>query len=102
VRFQLRVYTVEPGAMEAFVREWQEHVRPLRLALGFSIVGPWVADDGETFVLILGHDGDFEAADRAYYASHARRALDPDPARHVADIRTWFMRSPSQVPARGR
>jgi hypothetical protein len=102
MRFQLRLYTVAAGAMEAFVDEWHEHVRPLRLAQGFSIAGPWVGDDGVTFAWVLGHDGDFEAADEAYYASEERRALDPDPARHLAETQTWFMRSPSRAPARGR
>jgi hypothetical protein len=102
MRFQLRLYTVAAGAMEAFVEEWHEHVRRLRLAHGFSIVGPWVGDDGVTFVWLLGHDGDFEAADEAYYASDERRALDPDPARHLTETRTWFMRSPSRAPAPGR
>jgi hypothetical protein len=88
--------------MEAWLEEWHEHVRRLRLAAGFSVLGPWVGDDGETFAWILGHDGDFEAADEAYYASDERRALDPDPARHLADIKTWFMRSPLRGPARGR
>ncbi len=100
--FQLRVHRIARGAMEQFVREWNQHVRPLRLAFGFSIVGPWVGDDGETFVWILAHDGDFEAADEAYYASPERRALDPDPARHIAETRTWLMRSPSTAPGRER
>ncbi len=101
-RFQLRVYTVERGAMDDFVDEWHEHVRPLRLAHGFSVFGPWVGEDGETFVWILGHDDDFEGADEAYYASDERRALDPDPARHLASRETRFMRTPSRAPARGR
>jgi NIPSNAP len=102
MRFQLRVYTIVRGAMDAWLEEWHAHVRPLRLAHGFSIVGPWVADDGETFVWVLAHDGDFDAADEAYYASPERRGLEPDPARHVAEERTWFMRSPLLVPPRGR
>jgi hypothetical protein len=97
MRFQLRLYTVADGAMEKFVDEWHAHVRPLRLAHGFSVVGPWVGDDGATFAWLLGHDGDFEAADEAYYASDERRTLDPDPARHLEDIKTWFMRSPALV-----
>jgi hypothetical protein len=88
--------------MEAWLEEWHEHVRRLRLAHGFAVLGPWVGEDGETFVWILGHDGDFEAADEAYYASDERRALDPDPARHLAETRTWFMRSPLRAPGRGR
>jgi hypothetical protein len=101
-RFQLRLYRVKPGSMDAWMEEWNQHVRPLRLAHGFAIVGPWIGDDGETFAWILGHDGDFEAADEAYYASDERQALDPDPARHLADTRTWFMQSPSRTPTTGR
>jgi hypothetical protein len=88
--------------MATWLEEWHEQVRPLRLAHGFSIAGPWVGDDGKTFAWILGHDEDFDAADDAYYASDERRGLDPDPARHLADTRTWFMRSPSRTPAPGR
>lgn len=102
MRFQLRLATVKPGAMTSWVDEWHEHVRPLRLANGFAVVGPWVGEDGETFVCILGHDGDFDAADAAYSRSGERRALDPDPARHLAEVRTWFMQTPSRAPARGR
>jgi hypothetical protein len=102
MRFQLRLYTIAAGAMDAFAREWEESVRPLRLAHGFSILGPWVGDDGETFVCILGHDGDFEAAAAAYYASDERASLDPDPARHVTEERVRFMRSPWRAQAPDR
>ena len=88
--------------MDAFVDEWFEHLRRLRLAHGFAIFGPWVGEDGVTFAWILGHDGDFEAADAAYSTSAERRALDPDPARHVERTTTRFMRSPSRAPATGR
>ena len=98
MRFQLRLYTVAGGAMEAFVDEWYAGVRPLRLAQGFSVGGRWGGADGRTFTWLLGHDGDFEAADEAYYASDERRALDPDPARHLDDVKTWFLRSPAQRP----
>lgn len=88
--------------METWIEEWHEHVRPLRLAHGFTIAGPWVGEDGETFVVVLGHDGDFEAAEAAYFASDERRALDPDPARHLAGTKMSFMRSPLRTPAPGR
>ena len=88
--------------MEAWLEEWHEHVRRLRLAHGFSIAGPWVGEDGEFFVWILGHDDDFEGADAAYYESDERRALDPDPARHVVAQEVRFMRSPLRAPAPGR
>ncbi len=102
MQFQLRMYEVRAGSLGEFVREWQQSVRPLRLRFGFSVVGPWVVEDEDRFVWILGHDGDFEAADAAYYASAERAALDPDPARHVAEATTWFMRAPERTPDRER
>jgi hypothetical protein len=88
-RWQLRMYRVVPGELETFVREWREHVRPLRESLGFEVLGPWVGED-DRFVWIIGHE-DIEAADAAYYASPERAALDPDPARLLADVQTIVM-----------
>jgi hypothetical protein len=81
-QWQLRLYRAKEGALDDFVREWHDHVLPLRRAHGFEVLGPWVSDDGR-FVWIIGHD-DLAAADAAYYASPERAAVDPDPARHIA------------------
>jgi hypothetical protein len=94
MRFQLREYRIEEGRLDDFVREWRELVLPLRLSLGFSVFGPWVEREGSRFVWIVGYDGDIRAADEAYYASAGRAAMDPDPARHVADIRQVWLEAP--------
>jgi NIPSNAP len=83
VEYELRIYTAKPGELDAFVEEWREKVYPLRLASGFELVGAWRAEE-EVFVWILGYDGDFETADRAYYDSDARKAITPNPTRHLA------------------
>ena len=88
-RCQLRMYRVVPGEVETFVREWRAHVRPLRESMGFEVLGPWVGED-DRFVWMIGHD-DLEAADAAYYASPERAALDPDPARLLADVQTLIL-----------
>jgi hypothetical protein len=91
---ELRVYTVKPGQMEVWVAEWREHVYPLRLKLGFSVPAAWVVDGEDRFVWLLEYDGDdYQAANDAYYASPERRALDPDPARHLAATEHWPLRS---------
>jgi len=82
MQWQLRLYRAKPSELDAFVREWHEHVLPLRRAHGFEVLGPWISDD-DRFVWIIGHE-DLEAADAAYYASAERTAIDPDPARHLA------------------
>jgi hypothetical protein len=83
MEWELRLYRARDGALEAFVREWRDHVLPLRRAHGFEVLGPWISDDGR-FIWILGHD-DLAAADAAYYASAERASFDPDPARHIVE-----------------
>lgn len=90
MQYQLRIYSVKPGALDAWVAEWSAHVLPLRQAGGLEVLGPWITRDDQRFVWILGHER-FAQADAAYYASDERRALDPDPARHLAATQAWLM-----------
>ncbi len=94
---QVRVYRIRPGALEEFEREWHERVAPLRRQFGFEILGAWASIEDDTFVWIIRHDGDFAAADRAYYLSPERAALDPDPARHILEPRAFLAR-PVELP----
>jgi NIPSNAP len=86
---QVRVYRVKPGELEAFVEEWRQRVVPLRRRFGFEIVAAWASEEDDTFVWVLRHSGDFAAADRS---SPERAALDPDPARHIAEPHTFVAR----------
>jgi hypothetical protein len=45
VTYQLRIYEIEEGALEGFVKEWRENVAPLRRRLGFEIVGAWAVEE---------------------------------------------------------
>ncbi len=90
---QVRVYRLRPGAMDTFVQEWREHVAPLRRRFGFEILAAWGAEEEDTFIWVIGHDGDFASADREYYASAERAAFDPDPARHILEPRAVLVRS---------
>jgi hypothetical protein len=92
VTTQIRVYRLQPGALEEFEREWREHVVPLRRQFGFEVLGAWASAEEDAFVWIIRHEGDFVAADRAYYLSPERGALDPDPARHILEPRAFLAR----------
>lgn len=85
----LRIYTIKPGELDDWIEEWRAHVLPLRLRLGFTVLGAWVSEEESTFTWLLGYDGPdgLEAANAAYYHSPERAALDPDPARHIAEAR---------------
>jgi hypothetical protein len=46
-------------------------------------------------VWILEHDGDFTLADSRYYESPERKAVHPDPVRHLEKNEHWMLREPS-------
>jgi hypothetical protein len=88
---QVRVYRIKPGALAEFVKEWREQVVPLRRRFGFKVLEAWESVEADTFVWIIRHDADFASADRVYYASPDRAALNPDPARHILEPRAFFV-----------
>ena len=93
--FQLREYTVKPGEMDEWIEEWRERIVPLRTKAGFKVLGAWRVDGTDQFVWIISHDGpqSWQDAEAGYYASPERRALQPDPARHLAQTSARLMTS---------
>jgi NIPSNAP len=89
---QVRIYRIKPGELDAFVDEWREHIVPLRRRFGFEVVAAWASEQEDTFIWVVSHDGDFAAADREYYLSRERAAMEPDPARHIEEPRTLAAR----------
>jgi hypothetical protein len=86
---QLRVYKIADGHLSDFASEWRAQVLPLRERFGFRIQA-WTDPEEHAFVWILEYDGPgtLKEADRAYYASPERVAMDPDPARWIEDSMT--------------
>ena len=89
---QLRMYTIKPGEMAAWLEEWGRLIAPLRRRHGFEIVGAWTTETDQ-FVWILRYAGPktWEEADAAYYAAPERTTMEPDPARHIAKSEHWLM-----------
>lgn len=90
---QLREYKVRPGEMREWVDEWSRFIVPLRRRLGFQVLGAWTIEEDDRFIWIVGYNGPktWEEADRAYYESPQRKALDPNPARHLAETGARLM-----------
>lgn len=93
MKFQLREYTVKPGEMDEWVAEWRSKVAPLREKMGFRVLGAWTIDGTDQFVWIISYDGpkSWDEANDDYYSSPERKALDPDPARHLMKTGTRLM-----------
>ena len=80
---QLRRYEIKPGEMEAFL----DAVRgafPIREQYGFQIAFALIDEERNEFTWAVTHDGDFAAAEVAYYESPERAALPVNPADHIA------------------
>ncbi|HEV2225905.1 MAG TPA: hypothetical protein VGR56_03770 [Nitrososphaerales archaeon] len=98
MEYQLREYDMNPGELDAFVQEWRARIVPLRTKFGFK-VGAWFSSDENKFIWILGWDGppgSFKKSDEEYSSSPGRRAVEPNPARHIAHIRETIMSSASE------
>jgi NIPSNAP len=93
VKFQLREYTVKPGEMQEWLGEWRSKIVPLRERHGFEVLGAWTVDSTDQFIWIISYNGpkSWEDANDDYYSSPERKAMDPDPARHLAKTDTRFM-----------
>ena len=93
MRAQLRDYAIKPGELEAWVQEWHTSIAPLRRRFGFEVLGAWTVEGEDRFVWILEYrgSGSWESADAAYYDSSERKAIKPDPARHIAGSATRFI-----------
>jgi hypothetical protein len=91
--WQLREYTVKPGEMAQWIEEWRSKIVPLRLKFGFRILGSWTVDGTDQFVWIISYDGpkSWQEVDSDYYQSPQRKAIEPDPARHLAHTQTRLM-----------
>ncbi|MEA2634274.1 MAG: hypothetical protein QOH92_1041 [Chloroflexota bacterium] len=102
---QLRMYTIKPGEMAAWLEEWERLIVPLRRRHGFEVVGAWTTEHDQ-FIWILRHAGarTWDDADAAYYGSPERTAMQPDPARHIAKSEHWLMAAAPNVtlPQKGR
>jgi hypothetical protein len=91
---QLRIYTINKGRLDDFVRAWCKGVYPLRLKQGYRIDGAWVIKERNEFVWLVSSDGnDFAAKELSYYASPERAALNPDPAQYIAKAERFFLTS---------
>ncbi len=94
VTSQLRIYSVLPGQMDAFVRVFSEQIVPLRVAVGFRVDGAWRDDDEGVFAWVVSYDGPdtWEAREAAYYGSPERAAMDPQPGVFLRGAQTRLMR----------
>ncbi len=85
---QLRIYTINRGMMDSWLKLFEERIRPVHDKLGIPVERTWVNADRTEFIWVRS----FASADEipqketAYFASPERKALGDLPTSHIAKI----------------
>jgi hypothetical protein len=89
---QLRRYEIKPGEMENFLAAVRAAF-PVREQYGFTVEFAVVDEERNEFVWAVSHDGDFAAAEVAYYESPERVALPANPADFIDVMHLGMVRA---------
>ena len=74
---QLRMYTVDRGMMDQWVKHFTEILVPMQEKHGIKIDGMWVSDDNAQFIWIrsFADAEDLKAKEAAFYSSSEWQAV---------------------------
>ena len=83
---QLRIYTINRGMMDSWLKLFHEHLKPNHEKYGIPINASWVNADRTEFIWVLSFNrmGDIQAKEAEYYSSPERIALGDQPQTHIA------------------
>ena len=85
---QLRIYTINKGMMDSWLKVFDEEIRPIHEKLGIPVEGTWVNADRTDFIWVHSFDSAEAIPDKEaeYFASPERQALGDKPTSHIAKI----------------
>jgi hypothetical protein len=90
MKHQLRLYQLDPDRIDEFITVWREQIVPARREAGFRVQGAWVSrrEAGFAWVISYRGKGTFAEAEKRYYESDARAAVDPPPTDFLQGVET--------------
>ena len=85
---QLRIYTINSGKMDAWLKLFDEKIRPIHEGLGIPIEKTWVNADRTEFLWVRTFNTAEEIPEKeaAYFASDGRKALGNEPQTLIAKM----------------
>jgi hypothetical protein len=84
---QLRIYKIQEGKFDEFLRQWLAGVPAIRQTKGWKVQA-WAVPERSELVWILSRDCtlvEWEEKEKEYYSSPERKSLSPDPAQYIVD-----------------
>ena len=83
---QLRIYTINKGMMDSWLKLFEEQIRPLHEKKGIPVEATWVNAARTEFIWVRSFDNTavIEEKEAGYYSSPERLALGDLPGSHIA------------------
>src|SRR6266478_7093329 len=74
---QIRIYTINKGEMDAFLKHYKEEIIPVHERIGVPIIGTWVNRPQNEFIWIRTYTdkADLEAKGKAFQAEIAKAGI---------------------------
>jgi hypothetical protein len=74
---QVRIYTINKGEMDAFLKHFKEEIMPLHARVGVPIAGTWVNRPQNEFIWVRSYKdkADLEAKGKAWQAEVAKAGI---------------------------
>ncbi len=90
---QLRIYKIKENELDTFAKEWQVTIKSLREKLGFTIPYAYTNPETNEFIWLLSYEGKESWADldESYHSSSERKAMNPNPARNILEMKNYFV-----------
>ena len=85
---QLRIYTINRGMMDSWLKVFEERIRPIHNQQGIPIEATWVNSTRTEFIWVRSFETEEVIAQKEteYFATPERRVLGDLPANHIAKI----------------
>ena len=85
---QVRIYTINRGMMDSWIKLFNEHIRPLHARLGIPVNNSWVNADKTEFIWVRRFNSvdEIPAKEAEYFASPERKGLTDIPTSHIAKM----------------
>ena len=85
---QLRIYTINRGMMESWLKLFQERIKPIHDELGIKVESTWVSPEKTDFIWIrsFASSQDIAVKEAEYFNSPGRKALGDLPTSHIAKM----------------
>ena len=85
---QLRIYTINRGMMDSWLKLFEDKLRPGHEKYGIPIESTWVNVEKTEFIWVRSFDSldDIPVKEKEYYSSPERLAIGDMPQQHIAKI----------------